>query len=216
MKTELNNIIELLEAMRGNRVLVYCLTKPITDQDVVILYSCLRSLERQACLDVILHSVGGSVNVARRIALLFRDYAKRLNILVPYKALSAGTLLCLAADQLVFGSLAELSPLDPQIESATDMPVPIPMIISAEDVRAFRLLASEWFNLQDDEHRMQVFALLAQQVFPLSLSTFFRVHQQMHEIADELLSYQFDDTEIATRKRIIKKLVDSYHSHDYR
>jgi hypothetical protein len=216
MKIELSTIVKDLESLRGNRVLVYYLTKQIADQDVVILYNCLRSLKRQECLDVILHSVGGSVNVARRIALLFRDYTKKLNILVPYKALSAGTLLCLTADQLVLGSLAELSPLDPQIESAIDMPVHIPMAISAEDIKAFRLLASEWFNLHDDDHRMQIFALLTQQVFPLSLSTFFRAHQQMHEIADELLSYQFDATEIATRKGIIKKLVDSYHSHDYR
>src|SRR5262249_34135480 len=142
-----------LQALRRRPVIVYALAhhplKPLDDGDAPILYDCLSRLPKTDEVDVVLHASGGLVSAARRIALLLRESAGRLNVLVPYRARSAATLLCLAADELVLGPLAELSPLDPNIRSSGDGPPGSAPLVSAEDVRAFPKMAAAWFGLEN-------------------------------------------------------------------
>ena len=67
-------------------------------------------------LDVIVSSPGGDVGVAYLVARELRRRFARLTIFVPLRAKSAATLLCLAGDELVLGSLGELGPLDQQVD----------------------------------------------------------------------------------------------------
>lgn len=211
-----------LETLRDSHVIVYCcggdgvsVPKSLRDEDVPILYECLRTLGQSNRLDLVLHTNGGFASTARRIALLLHEYAQEVRILVPYKARSAGTLLCLAAHQIVLGPLAELSPLDPNIGSVGDSPSGAPPIISAEDVRAYRQMAEDWFGLHNDEQRMQIFTLLSQRFFPTSLSSFYRADRHVRQLAEELLHYQLPESDTATRQRIVDHLVSGYHAHDY-
>ena len=66
-------------------------------------------------LEILLHTPGGHASVAYRRGRFFRAHCKQLNVIVPSAAKSAGTLLCLAADMIYMGDLAELGPLDVQI-----------------------------------------------------------------------------------------------------
>ncbi|GMX58508.1 MAG: hypothetical protein MCSN_1620 [Candidatus Microsyncoccus archaeolyticus] len=66
-------------------------------------------------LDVILHTPGGHIESAFNITKLLRKHAKKVNIIVPYMAKSAGTLICLGADKLILNVISELGPLDTQI-----------------------------------------------------------------------------------------------------
>ncbi|MEW5700942.1 MAG: ATP-dependent Clp protease proteolytic subunit [Candidatus Zixiibacteriota bacterium] len=66
-------------------------------------------------LDIVIHSGGGDVNAAYQICNLLRNRTKRLTACVPFFAKSAATLLCIGADEMVLGELAELGPLDTQI-----------------------------------------------------------------------------------------------------
>lgn len=66
-------------------------------------------------LEILVHSPGGHAHVAYRMARYFRNHCNRLNMLVPLTAKSAATLLCLSADSIYMGELAELGPLDVQI-----------------------------------------------------------------------------------------------------
>lgn len=209
-----------LEEARGSRVLIYVaddrsVQKLIEDQDVPVLYECLRRLGPGDRLDLVLHSNGGRVNIGRKMSLLLRSFARRVNVLVPYKARSAGTLMCLGADEIVMSALAELSPLDPQVVSAGDGQKAGPQTISTESIHALRRMAEEWFDLHDAEHRMRLFGLLSERIFPTSLSTFYRSDKQMRQIASELLGYQLPDIDSAARQRIADQLVGGYHAHDY-
>lgn len=213
--------IRELEQIRRSRVIVYFgedrapFPKALEDEDVAALYSCLRRLGPGERLALVLHTYGGRVNVSRRIYHLLRAYAPQIDMLVPYKARSAGTLLCLGARELVLTPLAELGPIDPYIHAAGETAGGMPPVISAEDVRAFRQMAETWFGLDRPEERLQVFRLLAERIFPTTLSSFFRADQQVRQIGAELLRYQLPDSPPETRARIVDQLVSGYHAHDY-
>lgn len=213
--------IRELEQLRRSRVIVYVgedrapFPKGLEDEDVAALYSCLRRLGPTDRLAFVLHTYGGRVNVSRRIYHLLRTYAPQIDVLVPYKARSAGTLLCLGAHELVLTPLAELGPIDPYIHAAGETAGGMPPVISAEDVRAFRQMAESWFGLQRPEDRLHVFKLLAERIFPTTLSSFFRADQQVRQIATELLGYQLPDSPPEMRARIVEQLVSGYHAHDY-
>lgn len=63
-------------------------------------------------LDVLLHTYGGEPNASYRIGQVIRDFAKRVNFLVPFHAHSGGTLTCFCADTIVLGDYAVLGPID--------------------------------------------------------------------------------------------------------
>ena len=185
------------------------------DDSLRVLYEYFRRRGPVDHLDLVLSTAGGSVTTTRRIALLLREYATRLTILVPYRARSAGTLLCLAADDLVLGPMAELGPMDSNIGATTATPADGPGMISAEDIRAFRRMAADWFGVDREGDRLQVLALVAQRIFPTSLSSFYRSDRLVRQIAEELLAHQLPEAPPETRRRIVDELVGGYHAHDY-
>ncbi len=71
-------------------------------------------------LDVILETPGGHIESAYKIVKLLRKHAKRINIIVPNYAKSAGTLISLAGESLVLATTSELGPLDVQIPEQQD------------------------------------------------------------------------------------------------
>ncbi len=66
-------------------------------------------------IDVILQTTGGTINPAFQIIKMLRRHAEKVNIIVPWLAKSAGTLICLGADKILMTELSELGPLDSQI-----------------------------------------------------------------------------------------------------
>ena len=67
----------------------------------------------KACL--ILITLGGDADAAFRIARALRHHYSHLDVLIPDVCKSAGTLICIAADRLIFGDRGEIGPLDVQI-----------------------------------------------------------------------------------------------------
>ena len=67
----------------------------------------------KACL--ILVTLGGNAHAAFRIARALRHHYRFLDIFIPDICKSAGTLICIAANRLIFGDRGELGPLDVQI-----------------------------------------------------------------------------------------------------
>ncbi len=181
-----------------------------------VLYECLRRTGRRDALDLVLATRGGTITSTRQVAMLLREFAGHVAILVPHRARSAGTLLCLSADDLVLGPLAELGPVDSTMDTAGVPPADAPGTISAQDIRAFRSLAEDWFGVDRAEDRLQVLALLATRIFPTSLSSFYRFDKLVREVAAELLPWQLPGDEHADlRHQIVDRLAGGYHSHDF-
>lgn len=66
-------------------------------------------------IDLILHTPGGLVLAALQIARAIRKHPGRVTVFVPHYAMSGGTMIALAADEIVMSEHAVLGPLDPQL-----------------------------------------------------------------------------------------------------
>jgi ClpP class serine protease len=66
-------------------------------------------------IDVILHTPGGLILAAEQIAEALRKHPSKVTVMVPHYAMSGGTLIALAADEILMDDNAVLGPVDPQI-----------------------------------------------------------------------------------------------------
>lgn len=66
-------------------------------------------------IDIVLHTPGGLVLAATQIARAINRRKGKVTALVPHYAMSGGTLIALAADEIVMGDNAVLGPVDPQV-----------------------------------------------------------------------------------------------------
>lgn len=208
-----------LQQLRRKPLIVYCSSdqfpKNLAPNDVVALYTLLLDLAQPEELDFFLFTDGGSVDAGRRLALLLRSHTKVLNILVPYRVKSAGTLLCLGANQLILGPLAEFSPIDPYIGSSTGSIENSPQSISSEEVRIFGEMAREWFGLSEANANELALNIMCQHIFPTTISSFFRADKQVRIIGEELLEYQLPELELKERREIVNLLIRGFYSHNH-
>ncbi len=66
-------------------------------------------------IDLVLHTPGGLVLAALQIARAVKDHKGKVTAFVPHYAMSGGTLIALAADEIVMDRHAVLGPVDPQM-----------------------------------------------------------------------------------------------------
>src|SRR6202035_469877 len=66
-------------------------------------------------LDIILHTPGGLVLAALQIAQAIYEHKSKVTVFVPHYAMSGGTLIALAADEIVMCKHSVLGPIDPQL-----------------------------------------------------------------------------------------------------
>jgi ClpP class serine protease len=66
-------------------------------------------------IDMIIHTPGGLVLAAGQIAHALKRHRAKVTVFVPHYAMSGGTLIALAADEIVMDSNAVLGPVDPQL-----------------------------------------------------------------------------------------------------
>ena len=66
-------------------------------------------------LDIVLHTPGGLVLAALQIARAIHKHKGKVTAFVPHYAMSGGTLIALAASEIVMSEYAVLGPVDPQL-----------------------------------------------------------------------------------------------------
>lgn len=86
----------------------------IENSDLVSIADQLETLKGDV-LDVILETPGGSGEVTEEIVRLFRKRYSTVNFIVPGTAKSAGTIMVMAGDEILMGSLSSLGPIDAQL-----------------------------------------------------------------------------------------------------
>ena len=66
-------------------------------------------------IEIVLHTPGGMVIAARQIATALADHDGSVTAVVPHYAMSGGTMIALAADEILLDAHAALGPVDPQL-----------------------------------------------------------------------------------------------------
>lgn len=211
-------ILAQIEHLRGSKALLFATNdqanppRQMIEKDVLPFYTCLHEIGEVEQIDLILHTGGGEVQTARKVIDLLHQRANKVNVLVPYKARSAGTLICLGADQVVMGVMAELSPIDPQISMRGNFSGNGPKSMSAEDIRCFRVMARDWFGVE--ETGVELLALLGDKIFPTTLTDFYRATEHVRSVAQTLFARQRSDLDEEQRAQYIHHLMHGFHSHD--
>lgn len=166
-------------------------------------------------LDVLLYTRGGATNAVWPIAGLLREFDPDFHVLVPFRAHSSGTMLALAAKQIVMTRLSELSPIDPTTANQFNPQTPDRQIlgIAVEDVTAYKEF---WQTAlpNDPERALQYLGRLATEIHPLALGNVQRVYMQIKKLAKMLLSHHYgDDTDKIDK--IIDLLTKEFYSHSH-
>ena len=71
---------------------------------------------KRGSLVVILDTPGGVVEVVQRMVATIRAFFQKVTVIVPDRAMSAGTIFALSADRILMDYFSCLGPIDPQIE----------------------------------------------------------------------------------------------------
>ncbi len=179
-------------------------------------------------IDLLLITRGGNTLTPLRLMSLLREFSDKVNVLVPYMAHSAGTLIALGADEIVMGAMGELGPVDPSVANqfnpilaAEDIQgkadqKPRPRIpISVEDVTSYLNFAKSHAALEP-AGMAQAYSALTSQVHPLALGNILRHHNLIRHLAKALLLMHMDaETDKEKIESIVKKLTEELYSHEY-
>jgi ClpP class serine protease len=98
----------------------------ITVEDSEQILRAIRGTPKDQQIDLILHTPGGLVLASTQIAKAIKDHPAKTTVIVPHYSMSGGTLIALAADEIIMDPNAVLGPVDPQL-----MNYPAPSILRA-------------------------------------------------------------------------------------
>lgn len=176
-------------------------------------------------VDLCVYTRGGDVNAVWPIASLLHEFDPDFEVLVPFRCHSGGTLLALGAKKILMTPLAELSPIDPSTGNQFNPVDPLDshnrLAISVEDVRAYRSFVLDQLGPEANEGESAVLPggdllrpfleLLTKRVHPLALGNVHRVHQQIKQLARNLLELHPIDGRNLTS--VIEALTTRFYSH---
>src|SRR6202158_2672433 len=107
--------ILLVHRQETMRLLGFPIARYIDINDSENVLRAIQMTDDDVPLDMVLHTPGGLVLAALQIAQAIRDHKSKVTVFVPHYAMSGGTLIALAADQIVMCTHSVLGPIDPQL-----------------------------------------------------------------------------------------------------
>src|SRR5881296_4531666 len=110
-----HRVIALIHRQETMSLLGFPLIRYIDIQDSEELLRALRLTAEDVPIDIILHTPGGLALAAEQIAHAICRRTSKVTVYVPHYAMSGGTLIALAADEIVMDPNAVLGSLDPQL-----------------------------------------------------------------------------------------------------
>lgn len=110
-----SRVILLVHRQETMSVLGFPLMRYIDINDSEDVMRAFELTDPDVPIDLVLHTPGGLVLAATQIATALRKRKGKITVLVPHYAMSGGTLIALAADEIVMSPHAVLGPVDPQL-----------------------------------------------------------------------------------------------------
>src|SRR5712671_3783993 len=110
-----SRVILLVHRQETMRFLGFPIARYIDINDSEDVLRAIQMTDADVPLDLVLHTPGGLVLAALQIAKAVREHKGKVTVFVPHYAMSGGTLIALAADEIVMDPNAVLGPVDPQV-----------------------------------------------------------------------------------------------------
>jgi ClpP class serine protease len=120
-------LMHRIERRRGSRVILmihrqetmsflgFPIFRYIDINDAEEVIRALHLTDDDVPIDLVLHTPGGLVLASLQIARAIKAHKAKVTVFVPHYAMSGGTLIALAADEIVMDAHAVLGPVDPQL-----------------------------------------------------------------------------------------------------
>jgi ClpP class serine protease len=140
-------------------------------------------------IDLIMHTPGGIALAATQIAMALKAHPARKTVIVPHYAMSGGTLIALAADEILMDPHAVLGPVDPQLSDGTTA-YPASSVIQVLDKKPVERISDRTLILADEAKKAQA---------------------QMKSLVAEILSGKCGEGRIS---QVIDELVSGKYTHD--
>ncbi len=110
-----SRVITMIHRQERRSLLGFSVARHIDLEDAQTIIAAIKETPRDMPIDLILHTPGGLVLAAMQIARAVEAHPAKVTVYVPVYAMSGGTLIALAADEIVMGEFSVLGPIDPQI-----------------------------------------------------------------------------------------------------
>lgn len=210
--------VENVENIRSSAVIAYiaaqnALVGPedagmIVDTIEMLLASGQRKLPK---IDLLLHSPGGFLDPALKIVRVIQEYTDEFNVIVPFAAKSAATIICLGAKEIVMTSFAELGPIDPIIQHPYKPEVRVP----AQSIEHF----FEFLNNAETTKKIGVSEAIKSQMASMLDPYLIGSYQTALKSSKQVAQILLEEGQLAAAKEkvpeVVMKLAEGYYSHSF-
>ncbi len=221
-------VIEQIEQQRSSRVLTYVTgdraptPAQIGDDAVRPIYNHLREIGKVPRLDLFVYSRGGAIDVPWRIISALRAAADEWNVLIPFRANSAATMIALGADNIILGRQGELGPIDPIMTIQRVVPGPPgqpPMAfqdqINVEDIMAYVRFVRERAGLSDQEALTKGLGKLTDRLDAVTIGSAYRTHSHTRDVAQKILRSRKSPAPDQVINVIVETLAERVYAHGH-
>lgn len=168
-------------------------------------------------ISLLIYTNGGDTLTTWSLANLIRSFCKTFEIIVPANCFSSGTLLCLAADNIIMTKQAMLGPIDPSINGPLNPKLSngSTLPVSVEHVNAYIDMARKEMGINTPQDMVQVLMRLSSVIHPLTIGQVYKSRSQIQMLAKKMINLR--KTKVPSQKipSIIKFLCSDSGSHDY-
>ena len=121
-------VITMIHRQEKRSLFGFSVSRHIDLEDAQTIIAAIKETPPDLPIDLVLHTPGGLVLAAMQIARAVEAHPAKVTVYVPVYAMSGGTLIALAADEIALGEFSMLGPIDPQIAG-----FPAASIVKARD-----------------------------------------------------------------------------------
>lgn len=110
-------VITLIHRQERLSLLGIPILRFIDIEDAEKVLRAIRLTPPDSAIDFIIHTPGGMALPAQQIAYALKQHSAPVTVIVPHYAMSGGSLIALAADEILADPNAVLGPVDPQVQT---------------------------------------------------------------------------------------------------
>ena len=129
-KSHASRVITMIHRQEKRSLFGLNVARYIDLEDAQTIIAAIKETPEDMPIDLVIHTPGGLVLAAMQIARAVEAHKAKVTVYVPVYAMSGGTLIALAADEIVLGEFSMLGPIDPQIAG-----LPAASIVKARDLK---------------------------------------------------------------------------------
>jgi ClpP class serine protease len=130
-KKRQSRVITMIHRQEVMSLLGFPVARYIDIEDSERVLRAIRLTPAEMPIDLVLHTPGGLVLASEQIACALKRHRGKVTVFIPHYAMSGGTLVSLAATEIVMDPDAVIGPIDPQLGTAQGGFYPAASIIKA-------------------------------------------------------------------------------------